>query len=57
VVLGAEDVLYAGVTPGSAGLYQVNIRVPEAMAEGEPGVGIKVGGVASPNGPYLLIRR
>jgi uncharacterized protein (TIGR03437 family) len=57
VTLRAQDVLYAGVTPGSAGLYQVNLRIPEGTPDGEQPVVIKVGSASSPTGPYLLIRR
>jgi uncharacterized protein (TIGR03437 family) len=57
IVLEPKYVEYAGVTPQSAGLYQVNIRVPESMPDGEQPLVVKVGGVASPSGPYLLIRR
>lgn len=57
VALSRQDVLYAGVTPGSAGLYQVNIKVPEGAPDGELPVTISVGGVASPAGGYLLVRR
>ncbi|HET8546410.1 MAG TPA: hypothetical protein VFL57_00320 [Bryobacteraceae bacterium] len=56
-VLAPEDVLYSGVTPGSAGLYQVNIRVPATVTDGEQPIAIRVGAVLSPAGPYLLIRR
>ncbi len=57
VTLAAEDVLYVGVTPGSAGLYQLNLRVPADVADGEQPLKLQLGDAATPDGPYLLIRR
>jgi uncharacterized protein (TIGR03437 family) len=31
VVLAADQILYAGLSPGFAGLYQINLRLPEAL--------------------------
>jgi len=41
-------VLFAGLTPGYAGLYQVNIRVPADFVAGEAVLIVRVGGTASP---------
>ena len=34
LTLAASDVLYAGVSPGTAALYQINIRVPATLEDG-----------------------
>jgi uncharacterized protein (TIGR03437 family) len=43
----AVPVLYAGVTPGFVGLYQVNIQVPPALGPGTYPLRISQNGVAS----------
>jgi uncharacterized protein (TIGR03437 family) len=53
----ADHVLYVGVTPGSAGLYQVNLRIPAATVDGEQSIRLRVGSVLSPAGPFILVRR
>ncbi len=57
VPLPAEDLLYAGVTPGYAGLYQLNLRVPEGTPDGDLPLVILVRGVASPGGAYITVSR
>lgn len=52
VSLAPEDVLYAGVCPGFAGLYQVNLRLP-ASAPPNPELRLAVGAYTSPSGIYL----
>jgi len=56
-VLNSSDLLYAGVTPQNAGLYQLNIRIPEATPDGDQTLLISIGGNASPSGAYLTIKR
>ncbi len=55
--LDAGDVLYAGVAPGFAGLYQVNIRIPDSIPDGEVMVTIRIGNFTSPAGPTVSVRR
>jgi uncharacterized protein (TIGR03437 family) len=54
--LSAEDILYAGVSPETAGLYQLNIRVPQGIADGVYPLVLSLGDYATPAG-YLAIHR
>jgi uncharacterized protein (TIGR03437 family) len=56
VTLAPSDVLYAGVTPGYIGLYQVNLRVPPGVSSGNQPIVIQSGTVQSPAGAYLAIQ-
>ena len=49
VKLAAADVLYVGVS-GYAGLYQLNIRVPAGLPDGDQAVVLTIGTVPSPAG-------
>ncbi len=53
----AEDVLYAGAAPCCAGLYQFTVRVPADIPDGDASVVAAVQGVATPEGPFLAVRR
>ena len=53
--LNSSDVLYAGVSPCCAGLYQLNIRVP-AMGNGDYFVNLYVGTLVTPTGAILSVR-
>lgn len=56
--VAAADVLYAGIVPGSiSGLYQINIRVPATVSEGEVPIRLNISGVMSPEGTTLPVRR
>jgi uncharacterized protein (TIGR03437 family) len=46
------QVLYAGVAPGFAGLYQINLRVPDDIDE-DPEIRIRFGQILSPAGVRL----
>jgi uncharacterized protein (TIGR03437 family) len=48
-------VLYAGLAPGYAGLYQVNLVVPVGVQNGNQPVAIQVNGASSPTGGFLAI--
>jgi uncharacterized protein (TIGR03437 family) len=47
-------VLYVGVAPFSAGLYQINVRLPDDLWPNNPEVQVSVAGVVSPRGPRLI---
>ena len=54
VTLAASDILYAGVT-SNAGLYQLNIRVPEGVPDGDQSLVITINGVSSPAGAFITV--
>jgi uncharacterized protein (TIGR03437 family) len=54
--LAKTDVLYAGVTPSTAGLYQVNIHLPLSITSGDQPVQMTVNGIASPSGGYMTVK-
>ena len=58
VTFGGIDaaISYAGISPGSSGLYQINLTVPKGVASGNQPVGMRVNGLTSPTGAYLAIQ-
>jgi uncharacterized protein (TIGR03437 family) len=52
--LDTSDILYAGVSQ-NAGLYQVNLRVPNGIQAGDQSLVITVGGVSSPAGGFITV--
>lgn len=50
-----DHIVYAGATLGIAGLYQLSVRVPDAMPAGEFPVSLIVGMQSSPAGPMIAI--
>ncbi len=57
VTLPDGDVLYAGVAPGFAGLYQVNIKVPANAPDGDLPVVVTIGGVSTPAGAFITVKK
>lgn len=51
-----DHIFYAGLAPGFAGLYQINLRVPED-APADPEIRVEASGSASPDGVRLAVRR
>jgi uncharacterized protein (TIGR03437 family) len=47
----------AALAPGFAGLYQVAIQVPASLVDGDYPVVANIGGVQSPSGVTLSVRR
>ena len=50
-----DHIVYAGATPGVAGLYQLSARIPDAMPAGEFAVSVMAGMQSSPRGPMIAI--
>ncbi len=55
VTLDPSDILYVGLSQ-FAGLYQVNIKVPAGLADGDQPLVITVGGVASPANAFITVQ-
>jgi uncharacterized protein (TIGR03437 family) len=56
VALPASNILYAGVTPGSPGLYQLNLLLPASTPSGNLPLIIQIGSQSSPAGAYLTVQ-
>jgi uncharacterized protein (TIGR03437 family) len=52
-----EDVFYVGVAPCCAGLYQLVFPVSANAPDGNLRVIFTVGGISTPEGPYVTVRR
>lgn len=50
------EVLYAGVAPGFAGLYQINIKIPRATPDGDLAVTARIGGLSTPPGAFITVK-
>ena len=53
--LDPDRIKYAGVTPGSAGLYQINLALPDKIGE-DPEIRVSIGAQTSPAGSKLAVR-
>ncbi|MDP8982578.1 MAG: hypothetical protein M3O35_18530 [Acidobacteriota bacterium] len=56
VPLAAADILYVGITQ-FAGLYQINLRVPDAVLDGDQPVVVTLEGASSPVTAFITVRR
>jgi uncharacterized protein (TIGR03437 family) len=52
-LLPPASVQYAGVTPGCAGLYQINVALPDVLPP-DPAIQVVIGTQASPQGIQLF---
>jgi uncharacterized protein (TIGR03437 family) len=52
-VLPPSSIYYAGVTPGFAGLYQINVILPGVLPP-DPAIQVIIGTQASPTGILLF---
>jgi uncharacterized protein (TIGR03437 family) len=53
-VIDVSRVQYVGLTPSSAGLYQVNVRLPDDLQVTNPEVQVNIAGSLSPAGLRLI---
>jgi uncharacterized protein (TIGR03437 family) len=57
IAVPPEDIFYVGAAPCCAGLDQLVIRVPANAPSGNLAVRLTIGGVSSPEGPYITVKR
>jgi uncharacterized protein (TIGR03437 family) len=50
------DPIYSVLAPGYAGLFQVAVKVPQALADGAQPVVVQLGGYSSPDGFVLAVQ-
>ena len=53
---GSRDILYAGLASCCAGLYQIVLKVPDGLADGNYQITAAVDGVSTPSGPFLTVK-
>ncbi len=53
---GSRDILYAGLASCCAGLYQIVLKVPEELADGNHQITATVDGVSTPSGPFITVK-
>lgn len=56
VALPAANILYVGATPGSPGLYQLNLLIPASTPNGDLPLTIQIDNQQSPAGAYLTVQ-
>ena len=56
ITMNGADVLYAGVSPGTAGLYQLSIRVPAGLPDGDNPLVMTIDGISSAAGAFLTVK-
>jgi uncharacterized protein (TIGR03437 family) len=54
--LPAANILYAGATPSSPGLYQLNLLLPDDTPDGDLTLVIEVAGIQSPPAAFLTVQ-
>ena len=58
VTLAVGDVLYGGLAPGFiSGLYQFNVRLPDAVPDGSQPVVFTTGGQQTQSGTTIAVKR
>ncbi|MGH9666999.1 MAG: hypothetical protein ACRD9L_21450, partial [Bryobacteraceae bacterium] len=58
ISIAPSDIQYVGLSPQSiCGLDQVNVKLPESLPDGDAPVSISVGGMQSPAGTTLPVKR
>ena len=54
--LDPSAILYAGVSPGTAGLYQLNIQVPQALPDGDYPLVMTLGTFSTPASGFITVK-
>lgn len=49
--------LYSGVSPGSAGLYQFNVKIPDSLPNGDATVVVTLNGATSQSNIFITVQR
>ena len=57
ITLASGDVLYAGASADAPGLYQLNLRLPATLPDGDAAVVARMGGQETQPGTVLAVRR
>lgn len=58
VTVPSGDIQYVGRTPQSiSGLYQVNVKLPDSLSDGDVPVSLTIGGVQSQDGATIPVKR
>jgi uncharacterized protein (TIGR03437 family) len=53
-----SDIQFAGIAPASiSGLYQINVKIPATTPDGDIPVSVRIGGVDSPSGTTIPVKR
>ena len=50
------NILYVGLSPGTAGLYQVNIQIPANLPDGDYPFVLSLGSASTPVGGYITVK-
>ncbi len=58
VTIGGKtaNVSYAGLSPGFAGLYQINFTVPSGLAAGNQPIVLTIDKISTPAGAFLAVK-
>ena len=49
--------LYSGVSPGSAGLYQFNVKIPDSLPNGDASVVVTLNGATTQSNIFITVQR
>jgi uncharacterized protein (TIGR03437 family) len=55
-ILDEANVLYAGLSPGTPGLYQLNIQVPASVPDGDYQIRVTLGSASTPVGGFITVK-